>query len=326
MKKYIYITLFAFTLLGLLVAYNPDLRTIGADSGWDSSYSSSDHSSSSRSDRDSSSSYADDILSDFGLIEDIIFEVIIFITFTIIIIKILNKDILVFSINIVRTIIVILFEILVSPKMIFLSLFSMVILILVVAFYCMKKKDDPYKFINNYTKCSDEVLKKAGITSRSELEKTLYNIFVDIQMAWMKFDYEALSKLCTNELYNSYKADLEVLKLKNGQNIMSDFNLQTIIINSVKKNDDTLIVKAYLNVSFKDYVINTNTNEVIRGQINQPLNNKYHLEFTKKIKPLSNCPSCGSKLENIKDNKCPHCKAIIINNNKNYVLSHKEII
>jgi hypothetical protein len=164
MKKYIYITLFAFTLLGLLVAYNPDLRTIGADSGWDSSYSSSDHSSSSRSDRDSSSSYADDILSDFGLIEDIIFEVIIFITFTIIIIKILNKDILVFSINIVRTIIVILFEILVSPKMIYFSLFSMALLILVVAFYCMKKKDDPYKFINNYTKCSDEVLKKAGIT------------------------------------------------------------------------------------------------------------------------------------------------------------------
>jgi len=48
----------------------------------------------------------------------------------------------------------------------------------------------------------------------------------------MNLDYEALSKLCTNELYNFYKADLEVLKLKNGQNIMSDFNLQTIIINS----------------------------------------------------------------------------------------------
>ena len=59
---------------------------------------------------------------------------------------------------------------------------------------------------------------------RDEFIQKLYDIFLEVQIAWMNFDYEKLKELCSDELYNSYKSDLEVLKSKHCKNIMQDFN------------------------------------------------------------------------------------------------------
>ena len=328
MKKYLFIIVLLFSIVGLVFVFQPDLNTIRADSGWDSNYSSSSSSSnsSSRSDRGSSDGSMEDYLSTFRLTEVVIFEIIMFFAYIIILILTLKNTKLAIIVSLIRTGIMLPLEIFLNSNFIILSVFSLIPISLIVAFKYGGQSSGPEKPADYFVECPDEDLISIGITNRNEFEITLYNIFVGIQNAWMNFDYDALSKLCSNELYNSYKSDLEILKIKNGQNIMSDFTLHELIINSVEKNNDDIIIKTYLNVIFKDYVIDTKTNNVIRGQKYQPLNNKYRLEFTKKINVVSNCPSCGSKLEDIKDNKCPYCNSIIINNNNNYVLSHKEII
>src|SRR5699024_1121310 len=82
------------------------------------------------------------------------------------------------------------------------------------------------------------------------LKKMTYQKFIDIQEAWMNFDYDALSKLCTNELYNSYKTQLETLKLKKGQNIMSDFELLDAKVTRLIEDDQFITLTVYMKITF----------------------------------------------------------------------------
>ena len=96
---------------------------------------------------------------------------------------------------------------------------------------------------------------RVGVTDA----KTENSIYV------MNFDYDKLQELCSDELYNSYKKELEVLMFKNDQNIMNSFHLKEISIENVIEQKDYLEISIYLDITFKDYVIDRSTKKVIQG-------------------------------------------------------------
>ena len=151
-----------------------------------------------------------------------------------------------------------------------------------------------------------------------------YQKFIDIQTAWMNFDYNALSKLCTNELYNSYKTQLETLKLKKGQNIMSDFELLEAKVTRLIEDEQFITVTVYMKITFYDYVINTQTKKVTRGTDTRRLTNNYIMTFVKAKENTQNlkCPKCGAEIENgVKT--CPYCRSKLTYANEEFVLSKK---
>lgn len=160
-----------------------------------------------------------------------------------------------------------------------------------------------------------------GYTEKMLLD-VLYNIFVNIQKAWMNFDYESLERLCTDELYESYRSDLEVLKLKNGQNVMFGFKLVDYNINSIEKVKNQIVVHMGLTVSFHDYVIDTNTNKVTRGNKNTVMTNNYLLDFVidEDQTSIDICPNCGAKLTG---NDCEYCHSHVEVKHRHFVLSRK---
>ena len=160
------------------------------------------------------------------------------------------------------------------------------------------------------------------------LKNIAYNNFVEIQKAWMDFDYDKLRSLCTDELYNSYLAQLETLELKNSQNIMSHFKLRKIIINDIVKNKKTITLSVVLCVSFLDYVVDKKTNQVTRGLKNQLITNNYKLTYVISSKIDNNkkelkCPNCGAKLTNKASNKCEYCDTVVVTESHEFVLSKK---
>ena len=139
----------------------------------------------------------------------------------------------------------------------------------------------------------------------------------------MEFDYDKLSKLCGDELYNSYKSDLETLKLKNGKNIMDSFKLWELKVYNITDSKDGIVLDVYLRVQFHDYVINTTNNNVIRGNKTQIHNNEYLLKYKKKNVVLDKCPACGAKIDDKSNQICSYCGTNIVNNNSNFVLVEK---
>ncbi|MBR2678680.1 MAG: TIM44-like domain-containing protein [Bacilli bacterium] len=159
--------------------------------------------------------------------------------------------------------------------------------------------------------------------TEAELINNLYQKFIEIQKAWMDFDYAKLEELCTAELYESYKSDLAVLKRKHGQNIMNDFDLVVADIIDIKEENGIIIVSVYMHVVFYDYVINTGTKKIIRGSDNSKLHNHYNLEYI--ISSDSNelvCPNCGAKIEAGND-ECQYCHSHVGKTYNKIVLSKK---
>ncbi len=159
----------------------------------------------------------------------------------------------------------------------------------------------------------------------TELKDELYGKFLDIQNAWMEFDYDKLRELCTDELYNSYKTQLKALKAKNGKNIMSDFFLQECTITDVKEQNGQIIVETYMRILFYDYVIDTTTNEVTRGRDTAKIKNNYLMTFVKNKDDVdtSKCPNCGAPLDKKHSATCSYCKTDVVFPSNEFILSKK---
>ena len=352
-KLLIYIFIFSFSVFGLVYTLNngiPNLRTVADDSGWDSDYdsdSSWDSDSSSSWDYDSSSSWDSDYSSSGGVYGSSI-ELQDFITFTLFFIPfllLLSSWLIVFKgsggVSNAGGFYALILAII--SLVIYIRIGYTIDLLFDVDYFSSNVPDASIYIIGlsfvhfiisfifkhthkdiGYSDCSSSMLEEVDVTDIDKIKDELYQKFIDVQNAWMEFDYDSLSKLCSSELYSTYKAQLEVLKVKNGKNIMHDFKLNNISIISASKNGNMGRVKVYLDVTFYDYVIDCNTDIVIRGRKNVPVHNRYILEYTKKLEVLENCPSCGCKITN-DDIKCPACGTNIINNSSDFVLASKRL-
>lgn len=161
------------------------------------------------------------------------------------------------------------------------------------------------------------------------LKRQIFDNFVEIQNAWMNFDYNKLRELCTDELYNSYIAQLEILKLKSGKNIMSDFREIRTEIFSIRKVNGVLILDAFMKVEFYDYVINTVNNEVIRGNNSRKLTNNYILTYIMDANYINEnttkCPNCTAPIAHITSGECEYCHSTIVKKSSKFVLSKKVV-
>jgi Predicted membrane protein len=163
--------------------------------------------------------------------------------------------------------------------------------------------------------------------NREEIKQQFYNIYKEIQIAWMNFDYESLRKLTTDEIYNMYRSQLETLKLKHGQNIMENFELLDFEVIGINASTNKIEMTVGLLVSCNDYVIDTVTNKVTRGSKMKIVTYNYEMTFIRS-KELgsdeSTCPNCGASIERASSNHCIYCNSKIIGKNHDWVMSKKQ--
>jgi len=175
----------------------------------------------------------------------------------------------------------------------------------------------------------DEVDKVIQNFDIEEFNFKAYQMFYDVQIAWMEFDYDKLKELLTDELYNTYYMQLETLKIKNQKNTMKDFELIDSKLVDLKEENDKYIAQVVLNVKFFDYIEDIKTNRVLRGTSRTKVDNTYILTFIKTKKESNNeniCPQCGSSVKGNSTGICKYCKSKLINQTYDWVMAKKEII
>lgn len=148
--------------------------------------------------------------------------------------------------------------------------------------------------------------------------------FIYVQEAWMNFDYEALKKLVSNDLYNQYKMQLDVLKLNNQKNIMSDFIYEFSKITEIYEQNNIITVKIHLVTNFFDYIVNGE--KIVRGRNDKKVNVRYELTYVCNKLSLGVCPSCHGQLLDYSTQNCPYCKNKIVNIPKKWILTNKKVI
>ena len=212
-----------------------------------------------------------------------------------------------------------------GSDVVFLVLAIFIFAIIIIAFGSKGTKTSTSSY--HYNDISLEDLQKyLPDKTLEQVKKDVFARFVNIQNAWMNFDYDALRECCTDELYNTYVSQLETLKLKNGQNIMSDYQNLDMKITNITSENNVVSLIVYAEIRFHDYVINMKTNEVIRGTKERLMTNHYLMTFVIKksdAKSLKNCPSCGAPFEHNASGVCEYCGSTIIKEADEFVLSKK---
>ena len=224
-----------------------------------------------------------------------------------------------------------------SSTLLSLFLFFLVLFIVIAVYnsgtYSKSKKESKYMHFADPSYQDMDVEKLREIVpdmSIGNLKNMVYENFVNVQNAWMEFDYDKLRELCTDELFNTYKAQLETLKLKKGKNIMTAFDMVDIKITNATIENDNVILTTYLCINFYDYVINTETKQTIRGTKETMVHNNYILTFVRSSKietgKENKCPNCGAPINNKASDVCEYCKSTIVKDSEKFVLSKKNII
>jgi hypothetical protein len=173
----------------------------------------------------------------------------------------------------------------------------------------------------------DEIAKVDATINKDDMNHILFEIYKEIQNAWMNFDYDTLRKYTTDELFNMYNSQLKVLSAKKQKNIMENITfingkiIDITIENGIEK------VKMYLQITMKDYVVNSN-NEVVRGNKNIINSVEYLITLNRYIEKenIKKCPSCGAPIDIETGGTCPYCESTIVNNNQKFVMSKKECV
>lgn len=148
--------------------------------------------------------------------------------------------------------------------------------------------------------------------------------YVDIQNAWMSFDYDGLREKVTDELYNQYKMQLDSLELSGKKNIMKDFELKDIYVVDVKNENDTLEIVINMIVSFYDYI--ECNGKVERGSDTKKIIVWYEMTFICNKDSIKRCPNCGAEITDDASQVCKYCRATISRTGNKWVLSKKENI
>lgn len=155
-----------------------------------------------------------------------------------------------------------------------------------------------------------------------------FKIYKDIQIAWMDLDIERVRNILSDEMLNSYKMQLETLKVKNQKNMMEDINLVDVYITNIYQKNNQDVIDVIMKVTCKDYLIDINSNKVLRGDKNKVWNYEYKLSYmrTNISNELNYCPNCGSKLSEGSSVKCTYCNAIINKETDKFILIDKKMI
>lgn len=205
-----------------------------------------------------------------------------------------------------------------------LALIIISIIVLIVISNNKKQKE----IINNALNTKLELLDVAKFPIEKQLEIEAFNIYKEIQYAWMNFDEEKIQKLTTDEMYNMYLMQLDTLKVKHQKNIMYDIKyIGSQIINKHEENGQETITMN-MQVSCYDFIIDTQTNKVLRGSATKVNQYSYELTFVRTIvnDEIKICPQCGAPVEGNNSGKCEYCKSTLISKDYTLVMSKKKIL
>ena len=152
-----------------------------------------------------------------------------------------------------------------------------------------------------------------------------YQMFLDVEDAWMNFNLEKVHNIITDEMFNMYESQLSSMEIKGEQNIMNGFVLKdSAISNYVNQNDNVEVTAKYI-IEFYDYIIEKESGKVLRGSKTSKLRMYYDFTFIMKNtdEKIDHCPNCGAPVEVNASGMCAYCNSKIVGENTSWVMSKK---
>ncbi len=186
-------------------------------------------------------------------------------------------------------------------------------------------------------KWAEEKVKKVDeLFNKEEFLAWVKDVFVKMQTAWTARDWSVIRVFETNELFEQHKTQLQGYIDRKQINVMDRICVEGADLMSFKQQGNKDIMEVKLKSKMQDYIIDEETKEVIRGEVNREIRSTYKLTFirTTGVKTTqgsikvntTNCPNCGAPTEISSSGKCEYCGSVITTGEFGWVLSNLEKI
>lgn len=212
------------------------------------------------------------------------------------------------------------------------SIAIMIAIIVIWTIIANKNKNQSHKIVinkNNEDEIENKIKKLIPNFSKQEFLKQGFNIYYDIQMAWMDFKLEDIKDKVTDEIYTMYESQLATLEVKGEQNIMKDIQLKQSCLRDVTNQNGTITIKTNYVIEMYDYIADVNTKKLIRGEDKEKICILYEMSFRKALsedEKVTHCPNCGAKVEMNSTGTCEYCGSKLVSENTKWVLTEKKVI
>ncbi len=198
------------------------------------------------------------------------------------------------------------------------------IVVFVIANEISKRKTEEKQIIKSKDMDLDLISKIDPNLNLYEFKNEAFNIYKDVQEAWMNLDDGKIRTLTTDELYNMYSMQLDTLRVKNEKNIMKEINLVTASLTNLKIENNIETATVIMTVNCYDYIVDSQ-NKVVRGNDKNKIEITYELTYIKSVgEKVNKCPNCGAEINDDNSTTCEYCRAIITRNTSKWVLSKKQ--
>ena len=206
-----------------------------------------------------------------------------------------------------------------------------IFIIIIVVFLVLRLISENFKEEISSSGPINELFSKDDFSSfnTEELQIELFDVYKDIQLAWAENNIKPVRKLLTDELFNNYKMQIDTMVSMNQRNVMKDIVFKRMNVIDVTRNNNIEQVKVVMEVTCKDYVVETidGIEEVIKGDSYYDMIYDYEMTFVRNIKKKTKkCPNCGNKLDDAMSTQCEYCGGVIIHETDHFVLAKKEML
>lgn len=203
------------------------------------------------------------------------------------------------------------------------------ILIIIITVYSAKDKQNKVtKTVNaNDENVANKVKQYIPNFNKQEFLNNGYQIYKDVQNAWMNFKLDDVKDVITDEIYNMYDSQLSTLEVKGEKNIMKDFKLVKSYLKDVNVQNETITITTGYIIEMYDYIIEESTGKVLRGSSTNKLRIVYEMKFRQTLNSngkVDHCPNCGAKIEMNSSGTCEYCGSKIVSENTKWVLTEKK--
>lgn len=161
-------------------------------------------------------------------------------------------------------------------------------------------------------------------------KEAIKETFLEFQKAWSNGDMTVIRGKLDHNLCEQYQLMLQENKQRGVQNKAEVIQVNYVDFSSYAEDNEKETLEAAINVVMYDYEIEEATDKIINGSKTVKSRTTYKLLFMRKDgtqtgeeRGILTCPNCGALLT-IEQKKCDYCKALILNNAKEWVLNNIE--
>ena len=161
------------------------------------------------------------------------------------------------------------------------------------------------------------------------------NIFITIQTAWAKRDWEKIRTIEKEELFEQHNTQLQEYIRLGRINIMENINVIDAYLHKLVIDENFENLTVSLRATMNDYIINEKNGKVLMGNKNEVFDTIYQMTFTRRKGIKTNlinglivnvCPHCGATVESASAGVCQYCGSVVHSGEFNWVLSNLESV